>query len=114
MIWAPPATRPPNSRYSICQKRTFQDKLFIAALLAEPAYIRLTDSEHINELVKPEDWHYTPAGGVGICQHSIDINELIGQVGSTKTEAQALPPPQPLYEQWVPRAVDTDQARGCV
>jgi hypothetical protein len=33
----------------------FEDKIFITALLAEPAYIQLTDGQHLNELVKPDE-----------------------------------------------------------
>lgn len=60
----------------------FQDKIFIAALMTEPAYVQLMDNDnHLYEVVKPDEWPYVPPGGVGIYLVSIDLEEGIRNYG---------------------------------
>lgn len=73
----------------------FQDKIFIAALLAEPAYIEWTDGRHANVITHPDGWDYIPPGGVGIYQHSIDLTSMMGQVGASEVAAQLYRTPNP-------------------
>ncbi|KAL0939950.1 Mutanase Pc12g07500-like protein 1 [Colletotrichum truncatum] len=55
----------------------FEDRIYVAALLASPATLQITDGEHLNELVKPNEWDYIPADGVGIYQTSVPMDSLV-------------------------------------
>ncbi|KAH6842747.1 mutanase [Chaetomium sp. MPI-CAGE-AT-0009] len=56
-------------------KDIFQDKIFIAALLSEPASLMLGDKGGTYGSV--EEWDYVPPGGVGIYRHSIDMADVM-------------------------------------
>ncbi|OLN96838.1 Mutanase Pc12g07500-like protein 1 [Colletotrichum chlorophyti] len=55
----------------------FEDRIYVAALLASPATLQITDGEHLNELVTPNEWDYIPADGVGIYQTSVPMDSMV-------------------------------------
>ncbi|KAK3937884.1 Mutanase Pc12g07500-like protein 1 [Diplogelasinospora grovesii] len=56
------------------------DKIYVAALLAEPVYLELLNGQNgLNVLLKPDEWDFIPDGGVGIYQTSIDFKRMLIQ-----------------------------------